>query len=207
MIKSICLLVFSVVFSVTLFAQEKGAIEFGGNLGVNISRVSNIDNGTTDSRTSFNIAASGEYYFSDRWGVKTKLIYDSKGWSNGFVYDMDNGVNTITDFKLNYITIPVMANWHFGSTRKWYLNFGPYVGFLASAKDSKLGRDFKSAFNTTDYGLAYGIGYKFLINEKIKMFVEYEIESGFTDIFKDSFYDSVTTGRSAFNLGVLMILK
>lgn len=75
-------------------------------MGLNLTNVSTIvgqDNAS--SRTSFNAGVSGEYYFSDRWGLKAKLIYDSKGWSNGFI-------NTVTtDYKLNYITLPIMANW------------------------------------------------------------------------------------------------
>lgn len=205
--KNVLAIVFTVISSLVVFAQEKGIIEFGGNLGLNYSRVSNLDKGITDSRTAFNIGVSGEYYFSDRWGLKAKIIYDSKGWSNGFIYNEYTSVNTITDFKLNYITIPVMANWHFGSTRKWYLNFGPYIGVLTSAKDSKLNTDLKEAFNTTDFGLAYGIGYKFSVNEKMKMFVEYENQGGVSDIFKNSLNSSVTTNRGAFNLGVLMLLK
>jgi len=205
--KNVLAAVFAVVSSLSIFAQEKGDIEFGGNLGINYSTVSAGDKGSADVRTGFNVAISGEYYFSDRWGVKAKLIYDSKGWANGFINNEVTGVNTVTDFKLNYITIPVMANWHFGSTRKWYLNFGPYIGILASAKDSKFKMDVKEAFNTTDFGLAYGIGYKFPINEKAKMFLEYENQGGFNDIFKDNSGNSVSNSRGAFNIGVLMILK
>tara|TARA_Y100000385_G_scaffold194656_1_gene201489 strand:+ start:476 stop:937 length:462 start_codon:yes stop_codon:yes gene_type:complete len=119
-------------------AQDSGDFELGVGLGLNLTNVSTIvgqDNAS--SRTSFNAGVSGEYYFSDRWGLKAKLIYDSKGWSNGFI-------NTVTtDYKLNYITLPIMANWHFGSNRNWYLNFGPYVGFLVNAEDSELGLDLK----------------------------------------------------------------
>ncbi|WP_233496696.1 outer membrane beta-barrel protein [Mucilaginibacter hurinus] len=50
----------------------------------------------------------------------------------------DNGVIThmATNYKLDYLTIPVMANWHFGRTKNWYLHFGPYVAFLLNVKTS-----------------------------------------------------------------------
>ncbi|MDT0293105.1 porin family protein [Mesonia ostreae] len=194
----------------TLFsinAQDKGDFEFGGHLGLNLANVSTIygqDN--TDARVAFNIGALGEYYFSVRWGVKMKIIYDNKGWSDGFFTNEDNDVTVITDFKLNYITVPVMANWHFGSRRNWYLNFGPYAGFLINAEDSELEIDVKEAFNTTEFGLAYGIGYKFSLNEKSKLFVEYDGQSGLTDIFEENGGDSVISSRSSFNLGILFIL-
>jgi len=194
----------------TLFsinAQDKRDFEFGGHLGLNLANVSTIygqDN--LKSRVSFNVGALGEYYFSDRWGVKMKITYDSKGWADGFITNEDTDVTLITDFKLNYITVPVMANWHFGSRRNWYLNFGPYVGLLMNAEDSDLEMDVKEVFNTTEFGLAYGIGYKFSLNEKSKLFVEYDGQSGLTDIFEENSGDSVISNRSSFNLGILFIL-
>ena len=188
-------------------AQDKGDFKFGGHLGLNLANVSTIyGQEITDARVAFNIGALGEYYFSDRWGVKMKIIYDNKGWADGFITNEDTDVTLITDFKLNYITVPVMANWHFGSRRNWYLNFGPYAGFLINAEDSELEIDVKEAFNTTEFGLAYGIGYKFSLNEKSKLFVEYDGQSGLTDIFEENGGDSVISNRSSFNLGILFIL-
>jgi outer membrane protein W len=188
-------------------AQDSGDFELGVGLGLNLTNVSTIvgqDNAS--SRTSFNAGVSGEYYFSDRWGLKAKLIYDSKGWSNGFI-------NTVTtDYKLNYITLPIMANWHFGSNRNWYLNFGPYVGFLVNAEDSELGLDLKDEFKSTDFGFAFGIGYKFKINDKIKLYIEFDGQSGFSDIFEENSGDLIRTistirnVRSSFNIGALFNL-
>ena len=188
-------------------AQDSGDFELGVGLGLNLTNVSTIvgqDNAS--SRTAFNAGVSGEYYFSDRWGLKAKLIYDSKGWSNGFI-------NTVTtDYKLNYITLPIMANWHFGSNRNWYLNFGPYVGFLVNAEDSELGLDLKDEFKSTDFGFAFGIGYKFKINDKIKLYIEFDGQSGFSDIFEENSGDLIRTistirnVRSSFNIGALFNL-
>ena len=86
-------------------AQDQGEFEFGGGLGLNIANVSTIDKQVgTSSRVSFNLDVSGEYYFSEKWGAKIKLIYDGKGWTDGFIYNEDDGTNTTTDFKLSYVT-------------------------------------------------------------------------------------------------------
>ncbi|WP_452224709.1 porin family protein [Lacinutrix chionoecetis] len=195
--------------TVTHAQLDKGDFELGLGAGVNLSNVvvgGDTEN-STDSRTSFNIGASGEYYFSDRWGIKAKFIYDQKGWGNGFVFNEETSETTVTDFELGYLTIPVMANWHFGSTRKWYLNFGPYVGILLNAEDSVLGLDLKEGFNTTDFGLAFGIGYKFEIADNTKLFIEYDGQSGLSDIFENNEGDSVRNGRSSINVGVLFALN
>nr|WP_321222684.1 porin family protein [uncultured Psychroserpens sp.] len=205
--KLLTIVLFASLCVINLNAQSsKGDIEFGPGLGFNYASVvvgSGAEN-TTDTNTGFNISATGEYFFSDRWGIKAKLIYDQKGWGNGFFED-DNGSFT-TDYNLNYLTIPVMANWHFGSTRKWYLNFGPYLGVLLNAKEDRLGIDVKEAFNTTDVGLAFGIGYKFPIGENAKLYIEYDEQYGFIDIFKDNIGNSVINSRGSFNVGVLFNL-
>lgn len=189
----------------TVNAQEKGNIEIGGGFGLNISAVSTLSsNESTPSLTSYNLGLSGEYYFSDRWGLKVKMIYDKKGWAEGFFVDENNSKYT-TDYKLNYITLPVMANWHFSSQRSWYLNFGAYVGFLLDASETTKGRVLTEAFNKNDFGLALGIGYKFTISDNVKMFIEYDSQSGYSDVFKQS-NQLLRNGRSSFNLGVLYSL-
>ncbi|WP_299255270.1 porin family protein [uncultured Lacinutrix sp.] len=209
--KKILLIASLAVFAVSnVNAQlDKGDFELGVGIGASFSNVAvgSDAEDTSNSLTSINFGASGEYYFSDRWGIKAKLIYDQKGWADGFIYNEDTFENFTTDFQLAYLTIPVMANWHFGSTRKWYLNFGPYVGILLNAEDSKLGMDVKEAFNTTDFGLAFGIGYKFEIADNTKLYVEYDGQSGFSDIFKENAGSSVRNGRSSFNVGVLFALN
>ena len=197
-----------------LKAQEKGDVELGGNFGVNFS---NLELGRNDFNYSesriihtigFNIAFTGEYYFSDRWGIKTKLIYDQKGWGNGFIDNYDTGERFITDFELNYCTIPVLANWHFDPNRNWYLNFGLYVGFLidVNLKDISNKNELMEIFETTGIGLAFGIGYKFQVSENIHLFFEFDGQSGFNSIYKENNGENITNNRSSFNFGVLFSL-
>lgn len=185
---------------------DSGNFELGLGLGPSFSSVSDIQGQNKASALfAFNIGATGEYYFSDRWGIKAKLIYDSKGWSDGFVEDQNFNI-AITDFKLKYLTIPVMANWHFGSNRNWYLNFGPYIGVLLSAKDSELGLDLKKGFKSTDIGIALGVGYKFNITENVRLYVEYDEQTGLSDIFEQNEGDAISNRRSSLNFGVLFSL-
>lgn len=186
-------------------AQSKGNVEFGLNAGLSFSSISNTDYySNTDINTSFNVGGSAEYFFSDRWGIKAKIIYDRKGWDNGRVnYNAQTyGTNINTD----YLTIPVMANWHFGGKRNWYLNFGSYVGFLVNAKETRFDNDVKDTLNTTEAGLAFGIGVKIPVSNYIKIFIEYDVQSGFSDIFKENYDSNVFTSRGAFNIGINFML-
>ncbi len=195
------------VLSLVSLSQDKGNFELGFNLGLNLATVSEFgDNDAADVNVSFNIAGTAEYYFSDRWGIKAKLIFDNKGWSDGFFDNFDTGETFRTDYRLSYVTVPVMANWHFGGNRNWYLNFGGYVGFLASAEATDINTDVKDAFNSTDFGLSYGIGYKLLLNDKMTLFFEYDEQYGLADIFENNLGDAVTNSRSAINIGLLFLV-
>ena len=188
-----------------LYAQDSGDIELGANLGLSLAGVSASGENNTEYRVTFNVGVSGEYYFSDRWGVKLKLISDNKGYSNGSI--IDKNFNTITtDIDLNYITIPVMANWHFSKNKRWYLSFGPYLGLLTSAKDSEFQADIKNQINGSDYGLAYGIGYQLKIKDTIKLFLETDGQLGIKNIIAGDNEYSVWNTRGAYNIGVLFNL-
>ena len=193
-------------------AQNKGDFELGAGFGRQIS----LDyDENYESRyqilTSLNTSVSGEYYFSDRWGLKMKLIHDTKGWSNTKSPDPLSFNQEIGGFeryvdashKLNYVTIPIMANWHFGKNKNWYLNFGPYFGFLLDTEDTAFGWDLKKTlYKDSDFGLSYGIGYKFTVGDHISLFVEYERQLGFTNIYKYG-SETIKNSRVGLNLGAL----
>lgn len=186
-------------------AQGKGNVEFGLNVGVNFSNITNSED-SAESSTGFNVGGSMDYYFSDRWSIKGKLIYDRKGWDDDFISDQYGNL-VRTDINVDYLTIPVMANWHFGSKRNWYLHFGPYVGILVSAKETRFETDVDQYLNSSDFGLAFGIGVKVPVSDKIKVFFEYDGQSGFSDVLDYTNAVSANNSRSAFNVGLNFIMK
>jgi len=101
-----------------------------------------------------------------------------------------------------------MANWHFGRARNWYLNFGPYAGFLLnSSQPINSEENIKDAFNTTDFGFSLGIGVKFRLSDKVKLFLEDDEQGGFTNVLRNSPGTTVQNIRSSINIGLLFPLK
>lgn len=193
-------------------AQEKGNVEFGVNSGVNLSNVSNVYV-SGDMSVGFNAALSADYYFSDMWSIKVKAIYDRKGWDNGEIYEFsyDPIVQPAirTDFNLDYVTVPVQVGFHFGGKRNFYLNTGPYIGFLVNAKETEMDTDLKEGFSNVDFGLSFGAGFKYPVSDYIKIFTEFEMQGGVIEIFDERSNDALeitTNSRYSFNIGINFLL-
>ena len=200
--KKISAILFGVLcLSTAAFSQSTGTTQFGVNVGYNGATVTS-GNLNADYKSGFNAGVIVEHYFSDSWSIKGKALYDQKGWENGYI--TVGTVTKTTNYSLDYLTVPVLANWHFGHTKNWYLNFGPYIGFLLSAKESAGGNDVKSYFNSTDGGLDLGIGVKFPVANQTKFFIEVNGQGGISDIGTGSNTgSSVKHSVSAINIGFL----
>lgn len=183
------------------FGQVKGDLELGFGFGSNGSQADyeSIDDSNTNSSLSVN--ASADYNFGNRISVKAKVIYDTKGWNNGPLFFRGGRVRD-ANVNLHYITVPLMLNWHFGGKRNWYLNFGTYAGFLMAAGEENFDADVKEAFRKTDFGLSLGIGAKIPVSRYLKLYIEYDLQSGFNSIYKDSTIPEVKNVRNAINVGV-----
>ena len=186
------------------FAQQKGSVEFGANVGYNNSYVNETySNQSSDLIGGLNTGLFVDSYFSHNWSLKVEVNYDQKGWGNGYLSDNNGNTFDGVNFRLNYITIPVLASWHFGYSNNWYVHFGPYVGILVGAKETTDDIDVKQIFNTVDAGIDVGIGVKIPISNRAKIFFEYDGQGGLTNIFKDNGdYSSVQTLRSSINAGI-----
>ncbi|APY06977.1 hypothetical protein BWZ20_01100 [Winogradskyella sp. J14-2] len=137
------------IFLTSVNAQERssGDIELIPHVGYMSAFLNGDEVDGLDPRGSFNFGVIGDYFFNDRWSLRSGINFDSMGASIPG-----------SDLTLNYINIPINANWHFGSTRKWNLNFGVTPGFLTKADLD--GDDVKDDYNSFQLGISYGIGYK-----------------------------------------------
>jgi hypothetical protein len=167
-------------------SREKGTIEVIPQIGYTSANYYGGESGTGNHPiSSIGLGVGGEYFFNDRWSLHSGIMSQTMGTEFSRVEDV-----------LKYVTIPVNANWHFGSTRKWNLNFGPSIGFLTSAKSN--GVDIKNGVNSTQFGLNVGIGYKIEISEKFSILIDYQSMSGLSNAAKKY---SFKNNAGSFNLG------
>ena len=175
--------------------REKGSFEYINQIGYSSANYNgegvNLDNKPVNA-VSYGLG--GDYYFNNRWSLRSGLLFQTMGTKSGLGIFKD---------ELQYLTIPVNANWHFGSTRKWNLNFGPSIGFLTSANTN--GIDIKELVNSTQIGFNYGIGYKIEVSEKVGILIDWQGMAGLSDITKESSTD-LKNVYSAFNAGCVFKL-
>jgi hypothetical protein len=172
--------------------REKGAIELTPQIGYSSSNYYSGDAGSANEPISgVAFGVTGDYYFNNRWSLRSGLLFQKMG--------TEIEVLGIKD-ELSYITFPINANWHFGSTRKWNLNFGPSIGFLTAAESE--GVDIKDGVVSTQIGLNVGIGYKIEVSPKLSILIDYQSMAGLTDIIKGSEF-STQNNYGSFNLGLV----
>ena len=160
--KVVCITVMAMLGLGSLSAQErsKGEIEVTPFIGYQESFFNGDNMDLYEPISSFTIGVNGDYYFNDRWSLRSGLSYDSMG-------SAIKGLNN--DVEFNYLSIPINANWHFGSTRKWNLNFGISTSFLLTASQVGNPNDIKDDVNSFQLGISYGIGYKLEVSDNFSI--------------------------------------
>jgi len=175
--------------------REKGTIELTPIVGYSSSNYYSSEDLSNSGINSVDFGVNADYYFNDRWSLRSGLLYQTMG-SEYSGFD-GNQIITFED-KIKYLTIPMNANWHFGRTRKWNLNFGPSLGFALSAETN--GQDVKEVIETIQFGLNYGIGYKIEISDKFSILLDYQGMTGLSEVIKDIPID-VKNAYGVFNIG------
>lgn len=186
-------------------SREKGTIEVAPLVGYASSLFYDSSYMNNSSINSVNLGVNGDYFFNNRWSLRSGLLYQTMGTEyslllfNPIIQNQpsDNAFIDYYKLELNYLTIPVNANWHFGSTRKWNLNFGPSIGFLLSSKDNL--KSSLEELNTFQIGFNFGIGYKIEVSEKFSILIDYQEMVGLSNVLKEN--SDVRNIYGSFNVG------
>ena len=101
----------------------------------------------------------GYYFLNNRWSLRSGLLYQKMGTKNIDFFIFNNEYSE----KTNYLTIPLTVNYHFGSRRNWFVNYGVGIGFLTNAEanynDGNGYVDINNLANPTQFGIIGGGGY------------------------------------------------
>lgn len=178
--------------------REKGDIEFAPIIGYSASYHLHSVVLSAPPISGFQFGLYGDYFLNDRWSIRSGLLYQHMGTEKIYFAFFNSDYSETT----NYITLPMTMNLHFGSTRKWYLNYGVSIGTLIGAKadyyDGSGYVDIKDIAYTFQVGINGGIGYKFEISPKFSIAIENANMWGLTKTTKEkkgnNFYMSFNVG-------------
>src|SRR5690606_5276050 len=145
-------------------------MNFGVKAGANLS---NLSGDVEDTKSLFgaHIGAFVEFKFTDNMAFQPELLYSMQGAkeevSETIMGFTANGEST---YKLGYLNIPLMFKYY--ATEALYIEAGPQVGFLMSAKEEwsyssnvpgdengSGEEDIKEGMKSIDFGLNIGAGY------------------------------------------------
>lgn len=189
----------AIAVSSLTFAQQ-----FGAKAGVSVSSLSE-DATLSDqkSKVGFNAGLFMNAPLGQNFSIQPELLYSQYG---------DKAEATVASNKysytrsLDYITVPVM--FQYNATPEFYLEAGPELGFLVSAKNKVKNEttgntvtetsNYKDDLNGFNFGLGLGAGYYFTPN--IGLTARYV--AGFTDIAKDRQSGSDAVRNNVFQAGL-----
>src|SRR5574338_640469 len=245
---SICIL-----FCCSSVAQK---IKLGLNAGISIPELkSNNSNELSKdykSRLASVFGAFADFNIDKNFSIKTFINYAGQGGKRTGMQPVTDvpptlgsmlppGTTLYADFKnvsvLNYLEIPVMARWKWGNSWRYYVNVGPYVGFLLTAKQKTSGNsqlyfdsggtqpveisgqplppqsfdattDVKSSLKKVNFGITGGAGISKSICKMSELILDVRAAEGLTTIQKDTQNDGKNhTGGLFITLGYAISLK
>lgn len=160
------LLILSLSLFISMGAQAQ-KIHYGFKAGTNFAVQSEIADyfNNSDIRTGLNVAAFGNYNFTDHMSLQLELAYDQKG-----------GKSEELTAKYDYLSLPVLFKYSLGKSdltaMKFHINIGPYAAYLLNAAYDMDGNavDIKDATHDFEAGAILGFGMKYpLANDHITL--------------------------------------
>ncbi|RLD29059.1 MAG: hypothetical protein DRI73_11185 [Bacteroidetes bacterium] len=138
------------------------------------------------------------YQITNFFSIQSELYHSEKGFEFNLCTDLDGGSGIYGSYKMNYITIPLLANFEIGKSFKFYGYAGLYMSFLNSAKNQitiasiappdyhhDYSYDPTSELYKKESGALVGLGVKIPLCNKFKLFIDTRYETGLTKAARD----------------------
>lgn len=148
---------------------------FGIKAGYNSSTVQVRNASDWDSKSGFHLGGLAHIHVAPKFAVQPEIVFSTQG-----------GARSNSELKLNYINVPVLAQYMVADGFR--LQTGPQFGFLVSA-EQKVGNvtfDIDDVYDAFDLSWAFGAGY--LFSNGLGVDARYNL--GLTNISDDSDFEA-----------------
>lgn len=211
-----------------LAMSQNSEFSYGFHSGLNYSQLSKGHfPGEVDSKKPMifvTLGAKAAYQLNDRFKINVELNYERKSSKTESEIEVRNDpenpqmyINDSFQWNLDYLIMPVTAQYCFSDENSFYLNGGIFMGYLLNAKikyssDSTLSDfpnsdeiDLNSNLKKFDYGLVVGLGKNFQWGNDKNLYLELRENFGLNNIsdMNSGFYTDVKTNGINLVLGVM----
>jgi hypothetical protein len=191
--KKLVLVIIAGVSIATAHAQ----IQFGVKAGANLASFTGDAATGAKSLAGFNGGVYANIPIANSFSFSPEIVYSGQGAK----WDATD-VTAEYSVHANYLNIPLLAKYTHSSG--FNVETGPQIGFLLSAKAKSQGvsADDKSAFKSTDFSWAFGIGYDL---SSIPVGIEFRYNLGISNIANNNGGNGTSSGtarNSVFQLGL-----
>lgn len=176
---------FAAVFILTALQgnAQKHTWEYGLQTGVNINsaRGNGVNSSSKSTLTGFAIGGHMQYMLNQHVGIKAGLQFDQLGWSyrSLTLYGSGTSIFSTADalFRLNYLDLPVTAQYTSGKKIRFTSGAGIFVGTLLSSQfilktktpDPGTVKSKHEGTKTFNLGLAANAGIQIPLLHKLKL--------------------------------------
>ncbi|MHB1279097.1 MAG: porin family protein [Bacteroidia bacterium] len=195
-IKSIVTLILTCTLALPISAQQnKLTIGLEGGPALIDLRGGDLGN-IADPTIGFSGGLTCQYNFQKVLSLRTGFSYERKGAViSGIPFKDANGQAGTLSLHLNfdYFTVPVLLRANFGKKVNFFLNAGPFFGYLIKQQDSPTSisgsakyypRNNTSGYHHFDAGIASGLGFSVPVNSKLVFSLEIRNNTGLYKIGK-----------------------
>lgn len=143
--KKLMMIAAMMLAAVTVSAQEAGQAFLKPMVGGTLANVTKAD-----GKMKFGLVAGAElgYMCTDQFGLTVGALYTMQG---------AKGKNGDPDLKLDYINVPLMANYYV--IPGLAIKAGAQIGFMTRAKSDDI--NLKEYYNKVDFSIPMGVSYEF----------------------------------------------
>jgi hypothetical protein len=195
-------------------------MEYGFLSGVNFNtiRKNNVNIFLKETLTHYTGLSIGGYFkinINQLFGIKVLAQYDQNGYKLGNITFTDASGNNLAPgnvtIKPTYLNLPIVGEFTFGNKIKYYVNAGPYVGFLLrsnliikiSSTSTSQGSTTKTksdGYKSTNFGVSFGTGTLIPISKKLQLHVAVKNNVGLSNIIKPISSDNSPFKTNAFSI-------
>jgi opacity protein-like surface antigen len=205
---------------------QKHSMEYGFQSGLNLNSIHG-NTGLKQSAsvlTGLSVGGHFKINMNKRFSVKATLAYDQYGWALRSLVFADNFGAEIgkTDvlIKLNYLNLPLLAEYSFGNKVKFNLDGGIFLGFLVSNKiitkvteslqPGQAPKTISTSENNkaTNFGMSFGAGLQIPVTHTIKLDFGVRDNLGLANIYKSQAAGSaIKTNAFSILAGATFVIK